>query len=106
LEIDEFQARDQVYGYRGFFQAVAVKGFFLHGEYERMNTAVETTGATNAATDEIYRTWKAGALAGIGKEYSFIKQIKGQVMVLYNFLHEDGNSPYRKPWVIRFGFTM
>jgi len=98
LNFDEFEAKDQVYGYRGFFQADAVKGFFLHGEYERMNTAVET----GSATDEIYRRWKSGALAGIGKEYSFIKKIKGQVMVLYDFLYEVGVSPYKRPWVIRF----
>lgn len=52
LDFENYQTKDQVYGYRGFFQADAVKGFFLHGEYERMNAAVETsgTGAT-ALTD-------------------------------------------------------
>jgi len=57
---------------------MSTAGFFLHGEYERMNTAVET----GSATDEIYRHWKSRALVGIGKEYSFVKGIKGQVMVL------------------------
>lgn len=102
LEIDKFETRDQVYGYRGFFQADAIKGFFLHGEYERMNTTVESGNIT----DEIYRRWKSGVLLGIGKEYSFVKGIKGQVMVLYDFLYEEGVSPYKKPWVIRFGFLM
>jgi len=106
LEIDNFEAKDQVYGYRGFFQADAVKGFFLHGEYERMNTAVESSIATNAATDETYRRWKSGALVGIGKEYSFFKGIKGQVMVLYDFLHEESVSPYKRPILIRFGFVL
>jgi len=102
LNFDEFEAKDQVYGYRGFFQADAVKKIFLHGEYERMNLAVESS-STN---EEIYRYWKSGALVGIGKEYSFVKGIKGQVMVLYDFLHEDGVSPYKRPLVIRFGFVM
>ncbi len=102
LNFDELEAKDQVYGYRGFFQADAPKGFFLHGEYERMNTAVES----GSSTDEIYRRWKPGALVGIGKEYSFVKGIKGQVMVLYDFLYEEGVSPYKRPWVIRFGFVI
>jgi len=106
LDLEHYQAKDQVYGYRGFFQADAPKGFFLHGEYERMNTAVESSNTSTAPTDEIYRHWKSGALAGIGKEYSFVKGIKGQVMVLYDFLHEEGVSPYKKPWVIRFGFVL
>jgi len=67
-----------------------------------MNTAVET----GSATDEIYRHWKSGALVGIGKEYSFVKGIKGQAMVLYNLLYESGVSPYKRPIVIRIGFVM
>ena len=106
LDFDNFETTDQVYGYRGFFQRDVVKGFFLHGEYERMNTAAESSSASTAPTDEAYRRWKSGALVGAGKEYSFVKGIKGQVMVLYDFLHEDGVSPYKKPLVIRFGFVL
>ena len=106
LDFKEFETTDQVYGYRGFFQREAVKGFFVHGEYERMNTAVESSSTATAPTDEIYRRWKSGALVGVGKEYSFVKGIKGQVLVLYNLLHESNISPYKRPLVIRFGFIM
>ncbi len=64
------------------------------------------TMETSNATSETYRHWKSGVLAGVGKEYSFIKKIKGQVTVLYDFLHEDGVSPYKRPIVIRIGFVL
>jgi len=102
LEIDDLKRKDQVYGYRGFIQQHAIKGFFVHGEYENLNTA----GLTTDSGDKVNRSWQPAGLAGIGKEFDFFKQAKGQVIFLYNFLHEDGASPYRKPWMIRFGFNL
>jgi len=102
LEIDDLKRKDQVYGYRGFIQQHAIKGFFVHGEYENLNTASLTTDSG----DKVNRSWQPAGLAGIGREFNFFKHAKGQVMFLYNFLHEDGASPYRKPWMIRFGFNL
>lgn len=102
LNFNEFNAEEQVYGFRAFFQREAVKGFFVHGEFERMNVAPDSA-ATNAETT---RRWKSGVLAGIGKEYNFIKNVNGQVMVLYNFMHQEGITPYNKRWVFRFGFSL
>ena len=101
LEIDEFEAKDQVYGYRGFVQQGAYKGLFIHGEYENLSAASTTFNTSG----EVSRNWQPGALTGIGKEFTLFKQVKGQVMILYNFLYEDGSSSYQKPWVIRFGFV-
>ncbi len=101
LEVDEFQADHQVYGWRSYLEYMPIESFYLHGEYEAMNNTV----ATPNVTSETSRQWTRGALFGIGKEYPLFKGVKGQVMVLYNFLHEFGETPYEKPFVIRFGVT-
>lgn len=46
-----------------------------------------------------------GLLIGVGKNYNFIKKVKGNVMILYDFLHNE-NSVYPKAWVVRFGFFL
>jgi len=99
LNFENYLTKDQVYGYRGFSKRMLLKGFLCMGS---MNTAVESS----SAADEIYRRWESGALAGIGKEYSFVKGIKGQVLVLYNLLYESGVSTYKRPIVIMLGFVM
>jgi len=43
--------------------------------------------------------------AGTPYESTHFPTVKGQVMVLYNFVHEFGETPYEKPFVIRFGVT-
>jgi len=89
-----------VYGYRVFSEYLFFKGFFVHGEFESMNKKLE-----NQLSDQPKRIWVNGLMAGLGKEYRFAKKVKGNVMVLYNFLHSE-DSPYDKPFVIRFSFMM
>jgi len=98
-EIEFWDAFDQdVYGYRVFSEYVVFKNFFTHGEFESMNVSIK-----NPAGEIMGRQWVSGALAGMGKNYNFINKVKGNVMVLYDFLHGD-SSPHKRPWVIRFGF--
>ena len=101
LEIDDFQADHQVYGWRSYLEYFPIESFYLHSEYEAMNNRVATPNATSETT----RQWTRGALIGIGKEYPLFKGVKGQVMILYNVLHEFGESPYKKPFMVRFGVT-
>jgi len=89
-----------VYGYRVFSEYILFKGIFVHGEFESMNKKLE-----NQLSDQPKRIWVNGLMAGLGKEYRFAKNVKGNVMVLYNFLHSE-DSPYDKPFVIRFSFVM
>jgi len=91
---------EDVYGYRAFTEYIFYKGFFAHSEFESMNKKVE-----DLTSDQTQRTWSNALMAGIGKEYRFAKKVKGNVMVLYNFLHSS-NSPYDKPLVFRFGFIL
>ncbi len=96
-----WNANDNTYGGSGFLKYYPSESYFLHGEYLSMMTSI----ADATASGELSRRWVNSGLIGIGKEYVFFKGIKGQVMVLYNLLHEHGESPYRKPFMIRFGFT-
>jgi len=99
-DIEFWEAFDQdVYGYRVFSEYVVVKDFFVHGEYESLNTWIkDANGEKNG------REWVNGLLLGIGKNYTVMRQLKGNVMVLYDFIHSS-NSPHRHPWVVRFGFN-
>ena len=102
LDIDEFKTEDQVYGFRAFVQQHAIRGFLVHGEFERLNVALETV----TRNDQYRRKWQTNGLIGVGKEYPMFKGIKGQVLVLYNFLHDHGVTPYQKPIVVRVGFVL
>jgi hypothetical protein len=50
-----------------------------------------------------WQAWSDGLLVGVRKNYNFIKKVKGNVMVLYDFLHDE-HSVYPRAWVVRFGF--
>ncbi len=89
-----------VFGGRAFTEYVVFKSFFAHAEYESLKSAV----ATNTTADAAVRRWSNGVLVGIGKSYAFSKELKGNVVVLYNLTHDD-NSPHQKPFLVRFGFS-
>jgi len=90
---------EEVYGGR-FFMEYKFNRIFAHGEYENISHA-----KVDDQTDEVIRIHSPGALLGLGIEYNFIKGSKGNMMVLYNFLHND-DSPYEKAFVFRFGFNI
>jgi hypothetical protein len=75
--------------------------FFLHGEYELMSQAI-----VDPHSDMVRRVNAPGAMIGAGIHYSFMRNIKGSVMVLYNFLHDPPTSPYKEPFMFRFGFNL
>ncbi len=91
---------EQVYGGR-FYMEYSISKFFVHGEYEQISHAV----VMDAATDQVSRVNSPGALLGAGMNYSFSKGVKGNMMILYNFLHDDETSPYKQPFVYRVGFN-
>jgi hypothetical protein len=45
-------------------------------------------------------------LAQVCNLYQEMKNINGNVMVLYNFLLDPLTSPYNKPFMFRFGFNL
>ncbi len=96
-----FTKEKEAYGFRAYSEHDVYKSFYAHVEFERMyeKNFVEVT------SDLPTTKWNSNALLGIGKTYHFTKGIKGNVMVLYNFLN-DKTNPYRRPWNIRFGFEL
>ncbi len=94
--------RDELtYGYRVFTNYRFWKAFYAHAEYERISKEFAVTG-----TDRFERIWKPGILAGIGSSYTIKGTLKGNVSLLYNFLHDDKQRVYQSPWVFRFGFDL
>ena len=92
-----------VFGYRGYAEHDVYKGFYAHGEYERLRGTPQS--AKNTLPDQRGDAWRNGALLGLGKTYQIRNRIKGNVMVLYNFLYDE-HSHYNRPWNLRFGFEL
>lgn len=88
----------RVYGAKAFSQHHLLKGFFLHAEYEYLMTRTEASETTPSFTQ---RT--GGFLAGLAKEFSFLKKVNAQVQWLYHFDY-DSSGAYQSPWVFRIGF--
>lgn len=94
-----------VYGYRGFTELLLHKGFFVHGEYEILKTLVRDSLYMQVTEKVLEKEWLSGLLIGIGREYKIGGLVKGNMQVLYNFLHEP-NSPYQEKVMVRFGFCL
>ncbi len=90
----------EIYGVRAFTEHQIIKGFFMHGAYEMMNTEVN-----DKLQDSYTREWVEGVLVGVGKNYHISRKIEGRVMILYNLMHQE-KTPYPRPWMIRFGFNV
>ena len=104
---------NEVFGYRGFAEHEVYKGFYAHVEYERLKGSLGSAqNGTVGQSDG--GAWQDGAMAGLGKTYKISNKIKGNVLLLYNFLFERGDttsqsgpeSLYRGPWNLRFGFEL
>ena len=93
---------DLTYGYRTFTDYTFWKGFYAHGEYERMSKEFEIA----PKTDQYERKWKEAAMVGVGRSYTINNKIKGGVVLMYNFLHNTTEKVYTSPWVFRFGFEL
>lgn len=89
------------YGARGTITYTVSKGIFGKLSFEQLRTNVPR-GLILAETS---RQWVYGGFIGLGKAYSVTKRIKGNLQMLYNFLH-SGESPYSEKYNIRLGFDL
>ena len=103
IVVDELETQNETYGYRGFSEYFLKESIFLHGEYQALSNFRQSSDQQATTTESSKRQWVYGALVGVGKEFALIKGIRGQVMVLYDFLHDGAVSPYKRPVSIRFG---
>ena len=95
---------ERVYGPRAVFQVAWTKGIIFTLQPEVMNTTIPPLLASRLGYDPAYRTWITSIFAGIKKEFTVYKSIKGNTELLYNFRDKDGMSPYADKVNVRFGF--
>ncbi len=98
-----FTSPSGVYGPRWFGEARGWKGFSGRLEVECMN-AVVPPAFTARVPDHGQREWVWTAMAGIKKEYRFIKGVTGTAFILFNLYDPKHKSPYGDVMNSRFGF--
>lgn len=103
FEENEFQPELRIFGPRVYGEFMVAKGFSGRLELEYMKTTVPSQ-FSSGKTDEKGREWVFGTMVGLKKEYSFVKSIRGTVMLLYNIYDPDHRSPYGDKLNVRFGF--
>ena len=89
------------YALNAFVQHDVIKGFFAVATYEQSNRELPDLNS-----DETNSAWIPGFMAGAGKTVNVHPKINTRIMLLYNFLHEPGQSPYKSPWIFRAGFQL
>jgi hypothetical protein len=99
----EFDPDLRVYGPRLYGEFVIGQGFSGRLESEYMNTRLPPQFASGNA-DPNSREWVYSTMAGIKKEYQFLRKVKGTMMLLYNLHDRQHRSPYADKLMIRFGF--
>ena len=89
------------YGFRVFSDYSLYKSFFVHAEFEKMHTTTVDKQSERKTTQYV-----PGAMIGMGKTFALGKNVKGKVLLQYNFIHDKTKQLYASPWVVRFGFEI
>ncbi|OOG78410.1 hypothetical protein [Algoriphagus sp. A40] len=89
------------YGGRLFSRFNVLPNVFLHAEYESINW--ETY---DYFVEDFRRTWSNALFLGAGYFAPFGSRGGANFTFLYNVLHDNQNSYYAEPYVIRIGFVM
>ncbi|KXK24130.1 MAG: hypothetical protein UZ12_BCD005002196 [Bacteroidetes bacterium OLB12] len=95
---------ERVFGPRMVIQFLWIKGINFRLQPEWMNTTIPPVLASSLGLDPSYRKWITSIFAGIKKEFTVYKSIRGNSELLYNFRDKDGMSPYSDKVTVRFGF--
>jgi hypothetical protein len=103
FEENEFQSELRIFGPRSYGEFNVAKGFSARLELEYMKTTVPTQ-FSSGHTDEQGMEWVFSSMIGLKKNYTFIKRVKGTVMLLYNIYDPHHRSPYGDKLNMRMGF--
>lgn len=98
-----FNAYIRIYGPRLYGEFKIAKGFSGRLETEYMNTIVPARFSSHP-NDPEGREWVFSTMAGLKKEYRFIKNVKGTLFILYNLYDPHHRSPYADKLNMRIGF--
>jgi hypothetical protein len=99
-EWNQIVADDRIFGPRAFVVFNLKKGFSLKAEGEYMSVCLPTF----VSATERHRDWVWSVFAGIQKDYTFYRNIRGNVQMLYNLYDDRGNSPYVDRFNVRMGW--
>ncbi|MBF8961763.1 hypothetical protein I0P70_00780 [Pontibacter sp. FD36] len=96
---------DRVGGYSLFSDFQIKGGFFARLQYESLNAPVTHTDPFTQE-ETLGREWVPGLSAGLGKDYTLYRKLRGYALLQYNLLHEQGRTPYLHPLQARVGFFL
>lgn len=99
----EFDPDLRVFGPRLYGEFGIGRGFSARLESEYMNTRIPPRFASGNA-DAYGREWVYSTMAGMKKEYRFLRKVNGTMLLLYNLHDRQHRSPYADKLMIRFGF--
>lgn len=99
----EFENGQVIFGPRLYGEFLIAKGFSARLEGEYMKTQVPSQ-FSSGQTDEKGREWVFSTMAGIKKDYHFLKRVRGTAMLLYKLYDPEHRSPYADKLNVRFGF--
>lgn len=89
------------YGGRLFGRYNILPNIFTHAEFESINF-----DNYNIVSDRFERIWSEALFLGGGYFVPFGASGGANFTFLYNVLHDNLNSPYGEPYVIRLGFVL
>ncbi|MEO9853400.1 MAG: hypothetical protein ABJH72_23975 [Reichenbachiella sp.] len=89
----------KTYGGRLFTEYGLFKSFYAHAESETMVSKKSELVQSSSQT-----TW--GLMAGVGKTFSLTGNLRGNLLLQYNFTYDDTSQIYSSPWVLRLGFEI
>lgn len=101
-DANAFSSGPVIYGPRVYGEYDIGKGFSPRLELEYMNTYVPAQFASNPDNPDS-REWVFGTMAGMKKEYTITRRLKGTVLLLYNVYDPHHKSPYKNRLNGRFG---
>ena len=99
-DIRHIKLTHQGIGFRSFLDVKFKGSFFLSGglEYDYRS------GFANIQ-QLLPDRWQRHALLGLSKKYQVSKKVKGEMKILYDFLHKRA-IPYSQPVVFRMGYKL
>ncbi|MEM7548386.1 MAG: hypothetical protein AAF363_01830 [Bacteroidota bacterium] len=98
-------AAEDLWGIRTFTSYTIWKGFFGYGEYER---SFQRISGSNNSTEQSSRRYEGvdAINLGLGRRFKFSRKISGTVLLVYDLIHETGESVNQRPFNVRFGFQI
>ena len=99
--IQNLQFSSEGVGLRTFVDYQLKNTFYINGGLEKIY--FQSFQDISAAIDDI-SGWKTSILAGISKKYQISKKLKGNILLLYDFMH-NRNLPRTEPIKLRIGYN-